>query len=954
MRRALQESLGADPGRELRSLHAELLAPAGEGGPGPVPLRVDTGSFEKRPIPRSAEDGYPIPVPDPRPEPVRTGPHSAAAEPGGDETDEPGPRERTGNLRPRLNSFVGREPELDAIRSDVQRARLVTLTGPGGSGKTRLAEEAAAGLPQAWLVELAPLDRPEAVPGAVVSALGLRETVLMTNEMAMVGQDDPLGLLVEYCAPRSQLLILDNCEHVIGAAAELAETLLTRCPGLTVLATSREPLGVPGELVRPVEPLPPDPARRLFMERAAVVRPDADTVLHDSEAVDEICRRLDGLPLAIELAAARLRLLTPRQIADRLDDRFRLLTSGSRTALPRQQTLRAVVDWSWDLLDEPERTVLREASVFAGGWDLAAAEAVCTGSGTGSVPGLVADLVGALVDKSLIVATPYAPYDEDGSGGMRYRMLETIHEYATERAAEVPECAPRPSGATARGCVTSSRRPSRCCAPPRNCPGSTAWRPSSTTSGRPCTGRSSPVPRRTSARSSSPWAGSGGCATSAARAWSGRIACCGWARRSMRRAPCPGEPFGRCRRWRPLRRPGPFRPAGRLPRRSRPRGVPSAARHADAGAHAAPVHAGGDRAAGRRAVSAAPGVHRAGTGLLREGGPDAATMPGIVWPLTAFFLSGSHDVRPAMDVAVANCRVYGGEWEIGVALMFRTHMVVDAPGGMPGVDDDLAELRVLSRRVGDRWMRAQVCSAAGEAAMARSLHGEAKGEYEEALRLAFEVGAHAEAPFLMARLAEIAYRAGDRSRALTALDEADAAADRYGVTDSRSFVCLLRAQLALDDGEVAFARELWQQACEMSARGTPPPQFMATLNWVEALVTAAESGPEPGLRKMVDALVAAVAGRCADVVTAGLVESAARLLSELGDHPRAARLLAAGTRWRGGHPRPTPECTDAERTEAAARAALGPGGYESERTTGAGFTPVDALGDLAEALKEYD
>lgn len=340
--------------------------------------------------------------------------------------------------------------------------------------------------------------------------------------------------------------------------------------------------------------------------------------------------------------------------------------------------------------------------------------------------------------------------------------------------------------------------------------------------------------------------------------------------------------------------------------------------------------------------------------FFEKGGPDAATMPGIVWPLTAFFLSGSHDVRPAMDVAVANCRVYGGEWEIGVALMFRTHMVVDAPGGMPGVDDDLAELRVLSRRVGDRWMRAQVCSAAGEAAMARSLHGEAKGEYEEALRLAFEVGAHAEAPFLMARLAEIAYRAGDRSRALTALDEADAAADRYGVTDSRSFVCLLRAQLALDDGEVAFARELWQQACEMSARGTPPPQFMATLNWVEALVTAAESGPEPGLRKMVDALVAAVAGRCADVVTAGLVESAARLLSELGDHPRAARLLAAGTRWRGGHPRPTPECTDAERTEAAARAALGPGGYESERTTGAGFTPVDALGDLAEALKEYD
>ncbi len=178
--------------------------------------------------------------------------------------------------------------------------------------------------------------------------------------------------------------------------------------------------------MRPVEPLLPDQAHRLFAERAAAARPDGADVLGDEEAVAEICRRLDGLPLAIELAAARLRLLTPRQIADRLDDRFRLLTAGSRTVLPRQQTPRAVVDWSWDLLDERERTALREVSVFAGGWDLAAAEAVCTGP--------AADLVGALVDKSLIVATP-----ADGEGGMRYRMLETIHEYAVERAAEVPE-----------------------------------------------------------------------------------------------------------------------------------------------------------------------------------------------------------------------------------------------------------------------------------------------------------------------------------------------------------------------------------------------------------------------------------------------------------------------------------------------------------------------------------
>ncbi|MEU3552800.1 AfsR/SARP family transcriptional regulator [Streptomyces fragilis] len=343
-----------------------------------------------------------------------------------------------GNLRAPLTSFVGRDADVAALHRDLAGARLVTLLGPGGAGKTRLSQEAArttaAGVAPdgVWLAELAPVDDPAAVPEAVLTAVGARETVLYgggAEEMraATDRTDDPVRRLAEHCARRRLLLVLDNCEHVIEAAARLAEELLARCPHLTVLATSREPLGVPGELIRPVEPLPEPHAMRLLADRGAAARPgfrvDADA--ETAAACAEICRRLDGLPLAIELAAARLRMLTPRQLADRLDDRFRLLTSGSRTALPRQQTLRAVVDWSWDLLDDAERTVLRRMSVFAGGCDLDAAEAVC---GPRALEALA-----SLVDKSLVVAAPA------GDGAMRYRLLETVAEYARERLAEAGE-----------------------------------------------------------------------------------------------------------------------------------------------------------------------------------------------------------------------------------------------------------------------------------------------------------------------------------------------------------------------------------------------------------------------------------------------------------------------------------------------------------------------------------
>ncbi|WP_306323690.1 MULTISPECIES: BTAD domain-containing putative transcriptional regulator [unclassified Streptomyces] len=885
-RRTLAEGLGTDPGPELAALYVELLAPAGSAGhPGVTSRGSAPGPAGSRPT-----AGLELAAPDMGPAVSR-------------------PPARAGNIRPRLDSFVGREPELDAIRSHLRGARLVTLTGPGGSGKTRLAEEAAAPLSPAWLVELAPLDDPRAVPGAVVSALDLRETVLMTNELSGP-QTDPTSLLVEHCAHRSLLLVLDNCEHVIGAAAQLAETLLTRCPGLTILATSREPLGVPGESVRPVEPLLPDPAHRLFTERAAAVRPGFDPS-QDPEAIAEICRRLDGLPLAIELAAARLRLLTPRQIADRLDDRFRLLTGGSRTVLPRQQTLRAVVDWSWDLLDKKERGTLCELSVFAGGWDLEAAEAVCSADG-------VADVIGSLLDKSLLVA---APQQEQRGTGMRYRMLETIHEYATERAAESPDLlasAEHRHIAYVRALVEKADPKLR----------SAEQLPWIQRLEADLDNIRAAMTRATSAPDTADEETAIALALHMGWFWwlrNYRAEGTGWVEETVKLLPDrtvpddPDDPLYWPRMN--LRLLALFLCSEIYPHNT--------------------VASEDDRAYARRVRAA-----------FAPPSPQGARFPGIIWPFMLFHLGDQdgREVRAALDAAVVNCRRYGGDWELGVTLMFRAHMAVDMPGNMSGVDDDLAELRGLSRRVGDRWMRAQVCSAAGEAAMGRGQFEEAKAEYEEALLLAYEVGAYAESPFLMARLAEIAFRAGDRDTAHKTLDMATEEAERYGVVDTAAFARLLWAYLTLSDGDVAGAREHCDAARAVAEGGTPPPQFTAALGNVEARITAAESGPEAALAHLVEVLRDDVLGQTAESVTAGLVDVGAELHARMGDMARAVRLLAAADAMRSGMPRAMSEREEYEATDARARAELGDVRYEAARAAGGTLTYEQLLAELADGV----
>jgi predicted ATPase/class 3 adenylate cyclase len=340
------------------------------------------------------------------------------------------------NLPAQLATFVGRDSELAQVRTLTESSRLVTLTGPGGSGKTRLALQVAAGLLDGtgdgvWLVELAAVTDPQEVPSAISDALGIAGP-------PGSGSRAVLETLVDALAPQDILIVLDNCEHLISACAKAADAITRRCPRVHLLVTSREPLGIGGETIYRVPSLSlpgPDDADSaessdavaLFVDRARAqgtgLSLDAETL----PLIVSICRRLDGLPLAIELAAARLRSLSLAGVHERLDQRFRLLTGGSRTALARQQTLRATVEWSYSLLNGPEQALLGCLSVLAETFDLDAAEAV--GEAAHIEVFEVADLLGSLVDKSLVVAEP-------AGGALRYRLLETIRQFAAERLAE--------------------------------------------------------------------------------------------------------------------------------------------------------------------------------------------------------------------------------------------------------------------------------------------------------------------------------------------------------------------------------------------------------------------------------------------------------------------------------------------------------------------------------------
>ncbi|MEU1790821.1 BTAD domain-containing putative transcriptional regulator [Streptomyces sparsogenes] len=1034
IRREIADRLGADPGPALRALHADLLHPAptpadpaGEPGhpdqpghpagrpghPGRLHQSGPTGHQGYSDQPghpghpdqpghpadarhsghrdqpdqpdqpgHSGHPGHPGPATG-RPPAAPDGPAPAA--PGG--APGRGAAARSGgNLRARLTSFVGRETDLGVLRADLAgQHRLVTLLGPGGAGKTRLSQEAAESVADAWpdgvwLAELAPVDDPGTVPEAVLTALGARQTVIRGTaaEELRAATDpsafDPLAQLVDHCAPRRMLIVLDNCEHLVDAAARLAETLLTRCPGVTVLATSREPLAVPGELVRPVDPLPDPVALRLLQDRGAAARPGF-RVADDPAACAEICRRLDGLPLAIELAAARLRALTPRQLADRLDDRFRLLTSGSRTVLPRQQTLRAVVDWSWGLLDERERTVLRRLSVFAGGCDLAAAEAVCgdpdgdpdgTADGTdgtdengeaagtgginenagaagtggfnekGGAPGPqgvdpldVAALLGSLVDKSLVVATP------DAADGMRYRLLETVAEYAADRLEQAGERA-----AVERRHLVAYRELARTADPLLR-------------------GREQ---RRWLARLETEHDNLRAALRRAVAARDEQEALClvlslgwFWHLRGHR---------GEARQWTTAAAalgPNPFAPpvspvapllescTHRPP--PMPPDVLDEARRGVRLLGLANIEGDLRGLSDDEAAEDLQGIVRA----YRPGLPQTCRVPGFMW-FYAVLLTGRFALlREVVEQGVRGCGEFGYEWEKAMLLQLRAKVLSGPMGAELGRGSrealrDADESLEIFTRLGDAWGAAEALSGRGELLEQRGEGEAAAADYRAAVGWAEQLGAHAQVSLLRARLGGAMAESRDEAEAAEG-ERILRAVVEQGPHAGSEALSYARLQLAVRCGNTGATQEARVQLERLLAEfgrralGLFEGVVQGLIAWLDLL----DGRPQEALVRVRGA-IAKVDDPLAEMVAPHIqvthVLIGAWVLCDLGGPERteaAARLLGAYDALRQPHFRVLlSEGAGRRRTEAALRARLGDAAYERAHAEGGGLSLEEA------------
>ncbi|MFG1655536.1 BTAD domain-containing putative transcriptional regulator [Micromonospora chersina] len=851
LRATLADTLGTDPGPELAALHLEIL----RGEPAAVPVRAD------RPVPAPA-DGHRAPVPDPG-------------------------RPARGNLPATLTSFVGREEEVARVAGLLDRFRLATLTGPGGAGKTRLAVEsgrAVAGrFPDGvWLVPLAPVTDPAEVPQAALAALGLREQALLARAGRGAPEPaDPVGRLVDALAGRAVLLLLDNCEHLLDAAADLTERLLTACPGLRVLATSREPLGITGEALRPVESLalPPAgadpaaalayPAVRLFADRAGAVRPDFTVDAATVGPVVRICRALDGMPLAIELAAARLRTMTAAQVDTRLDDRFRLLTGGSRTALPRHQTLRAVVDWSWDLLDDAERALWRRLAVFAGGATLEAVERVCADA-------QVLDGLSALVDKSLVVA--------GGTGEPRYRMLETIREYGLDRLAEAGE-----ADAVRRAHAAEFLGLAEAAEPELRGAAQLEWL------------------RRLSADQDNLHSGLRHAIAVADAPTAVRYAAAlGWYW------------------WLTGQRAEGADLAGQV------LALPGLAGAPPAATALALATAALNLAATRPDTTDVSREWLDRAAELSRGHEHEHPLLRLAGPITAAFAG---NFQPPAMAAVTPLFDDPDPWVAGIARLLRAHTLLNA--GLPDSDAE-ADLRAglaHYRRAGDRWGMSFSLTSLADLLDRRGQAAEATPHHEEAMTYFEELGVREDVPEMRLRLAHNLWRRGDRDRAWAELDRAVHEADISGSDETRAALAYGKAELLRAEGDRAGARACLTEGARLVGDRSIAPQWRALNASTLAVLDAADGDLVSARAGHDQALKLAVGSQDAPVVAAVLV-GYADLALRLDRPAAAARLLGAATGIRGG---PDHAVLDRARVEAAARDALGEAGFAEAYAGGLGY-----------------
>ncbi|WP_307795237.1 AfsR/SARP family transcriptional regulator [Actinacidiphila acididurans] len=980
----LAEQLGADPSGELRALHAELLNPggAGAGSPGsgsPGGGRGLRGGSPKSYIYEPGGSQIYGSISDPHPsDPSRSAGGGGSASgrsdaspvgggrlPGGDvggtgggggigdgagggNGDGVGTGRVVGNARARLTSFVGREADLVAVRGDLERARLVTLTGPGGTGKTRLSQEAGdlvgGRWPDGvWYAELAPVSDPATLGEAVVNSLGLRETLVHATgaaEAAIAAETkakDPVQQLADYCAGRSLLLVLDNCEHVIDAAAALAERLLAACPGVSVLATSREPLGVPGELVRPLDPLPEPTALRLLADRGAAARPGF-SVEDDPVACAELCRRLDGLPLAIELAAARLRSLSPRQLADRLDDRFRLLTGGSRTLLPRQQTLRAVVDWSWDLLDDAERVLLRRLAVFRGGWTLEAAETICAdpegAGGSGAAPRIdsadTAALLASLVDKSLVLA------DLTGDGE-RYRMLETIGEYAADRLAGSGE-----QGAVERRHIIFFREFARTADPRLRGAEQGIWLERLE--------RDHENVRAALRRAVE--AGDEqealvltlGCAwfwevrnyVSERRVWPTAVAALG---PDPFHEPPVLEPLDRG----PLDDPPPLTGQRLVEARRWVRVVAMAASDEDQS----------DWWTDPELVTVGKALIDAYPPHL----PQSARLPGIMRAFGAFFSGGFDQLHRLVSETVEACRTHGRDWELAFSLQLRAKIDSDLTERLDQALRDIEESRRIFARLGDRWGTTETLAAEAEAAGNGGDWHRAAACCREGIALSRDIGSLQHVPVFTVRLGDALVNCGEPEEGERLLRQGIEEADRFGAaSDGAAFYGrVLLANVLRNRGDMTGSLEVIDATIrEHRDHRTPAgvPGFITSLlSAMRGYLVGLLGDPATGMAELSAGLTELSGHPLADVITPRigivLVPGAVELLILLADtdtDPDDSSGVGAGVgvgAGGAGEPEPAGDGARPRRLARARRAAVLIGAHDRLRPSA--IPPAEAL-----------